>query len=444
MTKITFMGAGSAVFAKAVVGDCLLTPSLREAHYALYDIDADRLSESKRMLDTLNANDNDGRARISTHLGVEQRRDALRGADYVINAIQVGGYKPCTETDFEIPKRYGLRQTIGDTIGIGGIFRALRTLPVMLDFARDMEAVCPNAWFLNYTNPMSMLTGGMLRGTGIRTVGLCHSVQVGMQHLLDSVGLSDLKPLPKHRIAGINHMGWLLEIEHEGRDLYPEIKQRAAERIAAHRRGECEAGDLVRLETMLQFGYYVTESSVHFAEYLPYWIRAGRPDLLEAYGIPLDEYPRRCVRQIEKWQAMSRDLIDNPDLRHTASNEYAARILNAIETGECCQIGGNVMNTGLIPNLPPNACVEVPCLVDRNGVQGCHVGMLPEPCAALCRTSINVHLLTIEAILEGRRDRVYQAAMLDPHTSCELPIDDIRRMCDDLLEAHGDWIPPLR
>ena len=443
MAKITFMGAGSTVFAKNVLGDCMLREAMFDAHIALYDIDATRLRESKRMLDTLNKNINQGRARITTHFGVGSRSKALQDAGYVVNAIQVGGYDPCTITDFEVPKKYGLRQTIADTLGIGGIFRTLRTLPVMLDFARDMEKVCPDAWFLNYTNPMSMLTGGMLQGSSIRTVGLCHSVQGCGWWLLRNLGLDKKYPRPEinQHVAGINHMGWLLKIEHKGKDLYPEIKKLAAAKLRAWRPGTEKNCDMVRLEMMLQLGYFITESSEHFSEYVPHFIKTTHPNLIAEFNIPLDEYPRRCINQLANWKKMSQEIVDNPNLTHVRSAEYGATIIEAIETNRPAEIGGNVLNHGLIPNLPPKACVEVPCLVNGNGVQGCYVGDLPEPCAAYNRTNINPQLLTIEAVLERRRDRIYQAAMLDPHTAAELSIDQIRNLCDDLIEAHGTWLP---
>lgn len=449
MPKITFMGAGSTIFAKNVVGDSMLTESLRGGHIALYDIDAGRLRESKRMLDTLNANINKNRAKITTHLGVGNRSRALKGASYVVNAIQVGGYDPCTVIDFEVPKKYGLRQTIADTLGIGGIFRTLRTLPVMLDFAHEMESVCPDAWLLNYTNPMAMLTGGVLRGSSVRMVGLCHSVQVAVGSLLGALGLE--KKYPSHEchsyIAGINHMGWLLKLTHNGKDLYPEIKKLAAQKLKAWRKESDPAKkshNMVRLQMMLHLGYYITESSEHFAEYVPHFIKGAHPELIAEYNIPLDEYPRRCVHQIAGWKKRAQELTDNPDLDHTRTHEYASYIMDAIETNRPIQIGGNVLNNGLISNLPAKACVEVPCLVDANGVQGCFVGELPEVCAAYNRTNINVQMLTIEAVLEQRKDRIYQAAMLDPHTAAELTLDQIRALCDDLIAAHGDWLPKFR
>ncbi len=445
MARITFMGAGSTVFAKNILGDSMLTPALQDAEIALYDIDGARLAESKAVIDTLNANTNGERARVSAYLGVDNRKAALRGADFVVNAIQVGGYEPSTVIDFEIPKKYGLRQTIGDTLGIGGIFRGLRTIPVVLDFARDMQEVCPRAWFLNYVNPMAMITGALLTATPIRTVGLCHSVQSCVPKLLELLGFGQKADDLKWHIAGINHMAWLLEISENGRDLYPEIKRRAAELNAAARRaGASKHGDMVRLEIMRHFGHYVTESSEHNAEYMPYWIKRTHPELIDELAIPLDEYPRRCIRQIERWKQQSQTLVGNPDLSHKRTHEYGSYIMEAIVTGRPARIHGNVLNRGLINNLPAEACVEVPCLVDRNGVQGCRVGALPEQCAALNRTNINVHLLTVEAALTRSRDKVYQAAMLDPHTGSELCLDEIRSLCDDLIEAHGSMLPPLR
>ena len=445
MAKITFIGAGSTVFAKNVLGDAMLRDALRDSHIALYDIDSKRLRESAQMLKILNDNINAGRARITSHLGVPRRKAALRDADFVINAIQVGGYDPCTITDFEVPKRYGLRQTIADTIGIGGIFRGLRTLPVMLDFAREMEEVAPRAWLLNYTNPMCILTGGILRATGVKSVGLCHSVQDCTLSLLRSLGLLEKYPPAEcvHYIAGINHMAWLLKIEHKGKDIYPEIKRVAAAKLRRGRSGQ-DQDNMVRLEMMLQLGYYITESSEHLAEYLPHFIKTTAPQLIEEFNIPLDEYPRRCVDQITKWERQSKELLDNPKLTHEHSLEYGATIMNAIATNDPAKIAGNILNNGLIPNLPAQACVEVPCLVDGNGVQGCYVGELPEVCAAYNRTNINPQMLTIQAVLESRRDCVYQAAMLDPHTSSELTIDQIRNLCDDLIEEHGHWLPKFK
>jgi len=429
MSKITFLGAGSAVFAKNVLGDVMLTPALQGFELALFDIDLERLKDSENMLNNL-------KATLGSTCIVKaytDRKEALRGAKYVVNAIQVGGYDPCTITDFEIPKKYGLRQTIADTVGIGGIFRNLRTIPVMLDFARDIQEVCPDAWFLNYTNPMAVLTNVMITDGGVKTVGLCHSVQVCVPHLFKALEMDPTGVQSK--IAGINHMAWLLEVTKDGRDLYPEIKRRAAEKQKE------KHNDMVRFELMLKFGYYVTESSEHNAEYHPYFIKRNYPELIERFNIPLDEYPRRCVRQIEKWKTMREDLVNNKNLTHKRTHEYASYIFEAMETNNPIKIGGNVMNTGLITNLPKDACVEVPCLVDASGVTPTFVGDLPQQCAALNRTNINTQLMTIEAARSRKKEAIYQAAFLDPHTSAELSMDDIVKLCDDLIEAHGDWLP---
>lgn len=431
MIKITFMGAGSTVFAKNILGDVMTTPSLRESEIALFDINVERLKESELMLNNINKNLG-GHAKIISYT---DRKAALSGAKYVVNAIQVGGYEPSTVIDFEIPKKYGLRQTIGDTLGIGGIFRALRTIPVMLDFAKDMEEVCPDALFLNYTNPMAMLTGAMLRYTPIKTIGLCHSVQGCVPNLFKDLGM-EYKDI-QWKIAGINHMAWLLEVTREGNDLYPEIKKRALEKEGSH-------NDMVRYEIMKQFGYYVTESSEHNAEYMPYFIKDKYPELIEKFNIPLDEYPRRCIEQINNWNKMSDELIQNKDLSHERTHEYGSYIMEAMETDIPYKIGGNVLNTGLITNLPSKACVEVPCLVDRSGITPCFVGELPTQLAALNQTNINVQLLTIEAAITKKKDAIYHAAMLDPHTSSELSIDDIKNLCDDLIAAHGNMLPSYK
>ena len=438
--KITFLGAGSTVFARNVIGDCLCTEILRDAVFALYDIDGRRLEESRVILEAM-ARAKGSRGRIECYLGPRQRRDALRGADFVVNAIQVGGYEPCTVIDFEIPKKYGLRQTIADTLGIGGIMRGLRTIPVMEEFARDMAEVCPDAWLLNYTNPMAMLTGFMLRFTPVKTVGLCHSVQVCSETLLRNLGMEDKLEGRRELIAGINHMGWLLELrDREGNDLYPEIKARVGAKMA-----DPAFTDKVRLDYIRNFGYYCTESSEHNAEYNPFYIKRHYPELIQRYNIPLDEYPRRCVNQIRSWQDDFATITADSLRDHTRSNEYASHIMESIAGGTPMQIGGNVLNTGrLITNLPEEACVEVPCLVNGSGIHPCHVGALPVQCAAMNMTNINVQLLTIEAARTRKRDHIYQAAMLDPHTAAELSIDDIRAMVDELIEAHGSYLPEFQ
>ncbi len=429
--KITFLGAGSTAFVKNVIGDTFLTPVLSDCEIALYDIDSDRLEESRIVVDALNKKYNGGKARIGVYLGEGERKAALWDANFVINAIQVGGYEPSTVIDFEIPKKYGLRQTIGDTLGIGGIMRGLRTIKVMKDFARDMEEVCPDALFLNYTNPMAILTGYMQRYTKVKTVGLCHSVQVCSPWLLRNLGMEDFK-VGRELIAGINHMAWLLDIRDEkGADLYPEIKRRAKEKNAREKHE-----DMVRYDYIEKFGYYCTESSEHNAEYNPFYIKSKYPELIDKFNIPLDEYPRRCVSQIENWAKQKEELLGGGDIEHERSREYASRIMEAVVTNTPYSIGGNVINDGLIDNLPREACVEVPCLVDGGGIHPTGVGSLPLQLAAMNITNINPQLLTIEAAVTGKREHIYHAAMLEPHTAAELSLDDIVSMCDELIEAH--------
>ena len=456
--KITFLGAGSTVFAKNVLGDIMLADSLHEVEIALYDIDEERLKESETMLRAINRNCNKGRAKIESFL---DRKEALRNANFVVNAIQVGGYKPCTVTDFDIPRKYGLKQTIGDTLGVAGIFRALRTIPVMLDFAKDMEEVCPEAWFLNYTNPMGMLTLAMELGTKIKTIGLCHSVQVCAPELLRKLGMDTDNV--QYKIAGINHMAWLLEVTRNGEDLYPEIKRRAVAGPVCKREYSEEVkkmypqlvgdykeftvddhDDLVRFEIMKQFGYYVTESSEHNAEYLPYFIKNSHPELIEKFNIPLDEYLKRCETQINAWKMIGKKLVENDDLTHTRTHEYASYIIEAIATGKPYVFGGNVLNRGHITNLPNDCCVEVPCVADRSGIIPTHVGELPMQLAALNQTNINVQKLTVQAALTKKKEYIYYAALLDPHTSSELTIDEIKALVDEMLEAHKEWLPEYK
>ncbi len=436
--KITFMGAGSTVFSRNIIGDCLCTEALRDSEFSLYDIDAKRLRESTeiltRMVQTMG-----GHGKITSHLGVENRKEALRGASFVVNAIQVGGYDPCTITDFEIPKKYGLRQTIADTLGIGGIMRALRTIPVIEAFGQDMNEVCPDAWFLNYTNPMAMLSGYMQRFVFPKTVGLCHSVQSCAPDLLRQLGMEEYIEGRKETIAGINHMAWLLDIrDKNGVDLYPEIHRRVKEKLA----NEPTFANQVRYIYCDRLGYYCTESSEHNAEYNPWFIKKNFPELIERHNIPLDEYPRRCVNQIAAWEEEYKNIKAGSDKPHARTGEYGSYIMEAMVTGKPYPIGGNVLNTGhLIANFPEEACVEVPCLVNGSGILPTRVGALPTQCAALNMTNINCQLMTIEAARSHKRNDVYLAAMLDPHTGAELDIDTIVKMCDELIEAHGDYLP---
>lgn len=428
--KITLIGAGSTVFAKNLIGDILSYPDLAGAHFCLYDIDARRLAESEIVARRINQ-------ALGTRATIEATTDrarALDGADFAINMIQVGGYKPGTTTDFALPKAAGLEQTIADTLGIGGIMRGLRTIPVLLDMAHDMERLCPDVLHLNYVNPMAMNCMGLARGSKIRTVGLCHSVRHTAGELAEDIGVpvEDIDYL----VAGVNHVAFYLKFRHrDGRDLYPLIQQVIDE-------GRIPDTNRVRYDVFRRFGYFVTESSEHFAEYVPWYIKSHRPDLIGRFNIPLDEYPRRCESQIAGWQAMSADLKDpSKPIEVKRSPEYGSEIIHSVWTGTPRVIYGNVMNDGAIANLPADACVELPCLVDRQGVQPTRIGEIPVQLACLMQTQINVQKLTVEAVLTGRRDHVLHAALLDPHTAAELDTQQIADLVDRLLDAHGAFIP---
>jgi alpha-galactosidase len=435
MTKIAFIGAGSTVFAKNLLGDILSFPELADSSISLMDIDPERLRTSEivahKIAEFFNA-----KPKIEATL---DRRRALDGADYAISMFQVGGYKPSTVIDFEIPKKYGLRQTIADTLGIGGIMRGLRTIPVFLDICKDMEEVCPDVMFLQYVNPMAMNTWAIHRASKIKTVGLCHSVQGTAEALAQDLGL------PSEEInyicAGINHMAFYLRFEHNGEDLYPRLKQ-VLEAKSYGRRYRALA-DHVRYEVFRRTGYFVTESSEHFSEYVPWFIKRDRPDLIEQYEIPLDEYIERCELQIAAWEGAKSafERGELKEIRHERSHEYGSQIIHSMETGEPCIVYGNVPNQGLIENLPQGCCVEVPCLVDKNGLQPTTIGRMPPHLAALQQTNINVQSLVVEAALTGKREHIYHAAMLDPHTAAELSLDQIWSLVDDLIEAHSDRMP---
>jgi alpha-galactosidase len=428
MPKITFIGAGSTVFAKNLLGDILGFPELAESEIALFDINEERLRTSEvvanRVAQALNAK--------PTITATTDRRAALDGADFAICMIQVAGYKPGTVIDFEIPKKYGLRQTIADTLGIGGIMRGLRTIPVLLEMCRDMEELCPDVTFLQYVNPMAMNCWAISRATKIKTVGLCHSVQHTAWELSRDIGV----PLEEinYVVGGINHMAFYLKFERDGQDLYPLIRQVVAE-------NRVPDGNRVRYEMFTRLGYFVTESSEHFSEYVPWFIKRDRPDLIEQFNIPLDEYIRRCENQIAAWEQQRVALEGGAPLEIRRSVEYGSEIIHSMVTGQPRVIYGNVTNNGLIDNLPQGCCVEVPCLVDTNGVQPTKIGALPPHLAALMQTNINVQALTVEAALTCKREHIYHAAMLDPHTAAELSLDQIWSLVDDLIEAHGDWLP---
>jgi alpha-galactosidase len=465
MPKITLIGAGSTVFAKNLLGDILSFPELAGATISLHDIDEERLRTSEivahKVAEALDAH--------PTIEATTDRRASLDGADYAICMIQVGGYKPATVVDFEVPKKYGLRQTIADTLGIGGIMRALRTIPVLLDMCHDMEELCPDVTFLNYVNPMAMLCWAISRASTINTVGLCHSVFLTAEQLAHNIGV----PLEEinYVCAGINHMAFYLRFERKTEDgvedLYPRIRQVVEE-------GRTPSWNRVRYEILTRLGYFVTESSEHFAEYVPWFIKRDRPDLIERFNVPLDEYIRRCEGQIAMWDVMQEGL-ENPDVSMAEvtsqmlerarqamagtvmpvefveeifelkpSGEYAPLIIHGMEAGAKQVVYGNVPNRGIIDNLPPECIVEAPCLVDKNGVQPVRIGSLPPHLAALMQTNINVQALAVEAALTGKREHIYHAAMLDPHTAAELDVDQIWSLVDDLIEAHGDWLPEYR
>ena len=442
MTKIAFIGAGSTIFMRHIIGDALLKPSLHDAHIALMDIDAQRLAESelvaRKMIDTLGA--------PATLSATTERREALEGADFVIVAIQVGGYDPCTITDFEIPKKYGLRQTIADTLGIGGIMRGLRTVPKLFEICEDMRAVCPDALMLQYANPMAINSWAMAaKYPDIKQVGLCHSVPNTVQELTHDLDI----PVDSVRylVAGVNHVAFFLQFEQataEGgwRDLYPDLRAGyAAGRIPKPPLLMPRCANLVRYDMMNRLGYFLTESSEHFAEYSPWYIKRGRDDLIEKYKIPLDEYPKRCIEQIADWETTAEELRKAEKIEVHPSNEYAATIMNAIVTGERATIYGNVTNNGAIMGLPDACCVELPCLVDENGIQPTQIGEMPPQLIAMMRTQINVQELTVAALVEENRERIFQAAMFDPHTSADLDLDQIWAMTEEMIAAHGDWLP---
>ncbi len=449
MSKIAFVGAGSTVFTKNLLGDILSLPELANSTIALHDIDQERLTTSEIVAGKTAA----AVGAAPTIEATTDRRVALDGADYVITMFQVGGYEPSTVVDFEVPKDFGLRQTIADTLGVGGIMRALRTIPVLLDVCADIEELS-DATLLNYVNPMSMLCWAVARQTNVPTVGLCHSVQHTASQLAEDLGVPEDEL--RYRCAGINHMAFYLEFQRqlgadsggELIDLYPQIAERA-KHPAPHRGdpartdgGTFGLSDEVRYEMYRRLGYFVTESSEHFAEYVPYFIKRDRPDLIEKFGIPLDEYPRRCERQIEGWEELRDQMVDpesSLDVRPSA--EYGAGIIHAMETGQPRVIYGNVPNRGVVDNLPDDCIVEVPCLVDHNGVQATKVGAIPPQLAGLMQTNINVQRLTVEAALTGNREHIYHAAMLDPHTAAELDLEQIWTLVDAMIDAHGDFLP---
>jgi alpha-galactosidase len=423
--KISFVGAGSVEFTGMLIADILGYPELREPTISLHDIDSGRLETAEGVARAIS--DQLGVApRIESHL---ERRAALDGADYVINMIQVGGHA-ATLIDHEIPARFGLRQTIGDTLGVGGVFRALRTIPVMEGIAADMSEVCADAWLLNYTNPMAMLCWATYIGTPQeRIVGLCHSVQNTTQQLAEYVDV----PFEEVSFfgAGVNHQAFILRFERDGEDLYP-LLDRAIER-------DPELLRRVRVQMYRRLGYFPTESSEHSAEYLPWLMHDD--EAIEHYRLWVAEYVTRSEENLAEYERTREAVEASKPLQFEPSQEYAPEIIHSIETGVPRVIYGNVRNTGLIDNLPADSCVELPCLVDRSGLHPVHVGELPPQLAALNRTYLNVAELTVRAALEGRPEYVKQAVMLDPNAAASLSLDAIWEMCDALTAAHGDALP---
>ena len=442
MTIITFIGAGSTVFTKNIAGDILHRHALSDATIRLMDINPKRLEESEIVVGKL-ASTLGVKAKVETY--TDQRR-ALAGADFVVCCFQVGGYDPCTITDFEVPKQYGLRQTIADTLGIGGIMRGLRTVPVLWSICEDMLEVAPHAIMLQYVNPMAINTWAIgAKYPTIRQVGLCHSVQGTAEELARDLDIpvSDIR----YRAGGINHMAFYLNFEHRQpdgsyKDLYPALKQGYREgRFPKPSSGNPRCPNKVRYEMLMRLGYFVTESSEHFAEYTPYFIKRDRPDLIEKFGLPLDEYPKRCVEQIDRWEKQAKDYREANTIKVEPSHEYASAIMNSVVTGEPSVIYGNIRNQGYIPQLPDGAAVEVPVLVDDNGLQPTVVRDIPPQLIGLIRTNLNVQELTVAALVEENPEHIYHAAMLDPHTAAELDLDQIWALTDDLLMAHDDWLP---
>ena len=442
-TKITFIGAGSTVFMKNIIGDILQREPLSGVQIALMDINQQRLDQSlavcRRMIETLGVP-----ATVTAHT---DQRESLDGADFVITAFQIGGYDPCTITDFEVPKKYGLRQTIADTLGIGGIMRGIRTVPHLWSLCEDILELCPDAVMLQYVNPMAINTWSIAKKfPSIKQVGLCHSVQHTSQLLARELNV----PMEriKYRCAGINHIAFFLEFKEQladgsWRDLYPELQAGyAAGRLPNPEFREMKrCANKVRFEMMKRLGYFVTESSEHFAEYCPWFIKEGREDIIEAFEIPLDEYPERCIEQIAAWEKQYSELQGDAPIELTRSGEYASSIIESITTGKPSVIHGNIRNDDLITNLPNGCAVEVACLVDSNGIQPTRVGALPPQLAAVMQSNVTVQGLVVDALMEENPERIYHAAMMDPHTAAELDLDQIWNLVDDLRIAHGDWMP---
>jgi alpha-galactosidase len=448
MIKLTIIGAGSSVFTKNIVTDLLTIDSFKTMNIALMDINEERLKISHELISAV-AKKLDAKPTIESFTN---RKAALKNADFVQSTIQVGGYKPSTIIDFNIPKEFGLKQTIADTLGIGGIMRGLRTIPVLLDIAKDIMEICPKALWLQYVNPMcSNMIAINNSFPEIKTLGLCHSVQGTAEMLADDLGekIEDID----YVCAGINHMAFYKKFQKKSNneDLYPRLKILADkiindEELSSRSREKTEYSnkvlhEKVRYEILKRFGYFVTESSEHFAEYVPWFIKQNRQDVIDKYKIPINEYIDRCEISNKVWNELENNInsINNAPLAR--SNEYASYIMDAITNNNEITINANIMNDGYIDNLPSNSCVEVPCLINNKGYAPEQIGKLPEHLAALMRTNINVQILTAEAAITKKREHIYHAALLDPLTAANLTIDEIYSMTDKLIEAHGNYLP---
>lgn len=420
MTKITLIGAGSVVFTRNLVGDILSCPALAKSTISLVDIDAERLGVAGRLCEKI-ARSLDVPAKITTSLN---RKQGLEGSDYVINTIQVGGYD-ATLIDFDIPEKYGLKQTIADTLGVGGVFRALRTIPVLLDICEDMREVAPGAWLLNYANPMAMNVWAGYRSTDVPIIGLCHSVQGTIEQLAGYIGA--LVEEMTYTCSGINHMAWYTDLRWNGEDAYPLLFQ-AMENPDIYKK------DKVRFEVMRHFGRFVTESSEHFSEYVPYFIK--NPEVVERLDIPIREYVRRCDECVNEFEQTKKQVETDDTIDVSRSLEYASVIIEAHETGQPAVVWGNVENRGLIDNLPLGCCVEVPITIDAHGMRPAHAGPLPPHLAALCRSNIHVHEQAVIAALEHDRKALEYAVLLDPLASSILTMDQVTAMVDEMVRAH--------
>ena len=426
MTKIAFIGAGSVVFTKNLLTDVFKFPELRGTTVALHDIDPERL-ETAGMMARWTSGQLGAGATVEEHL---DRRAALDEADFVVNMVQIGMHK-ATLLDFEIPRRYGLKQTIADSMGIGGIFRGLRTIPFMLDLAREMEELCPGAILLNYTNPMSMLTWAVYKAhPSVPVVGLCHNVPYTIREIASYIGVPHEEMA--YDGAGINHIVWLTRLECGGEDVYPRL-------LAAMEDPEIYAKDKVRFELMRRFGYFVTESSEHNAEYTPYFLRDD--ELVRRYDVPVDEYIRRSEANLVEYAKTREKLLAGESFPLERSVEYGSLIVHSVVTGEARMVYASIENTNLVENLARGCCVEVAVAVDETGLRPCHYGELPPQLAAHCAPHAAVQDLTVRAALEGNRDHVYHAAMLDRHAASVLSLDEIADVVDELIEAHGDALP---